>query len=352
MDFLKKHRLLAFVSAALLILSIASVLAFCAVKGTLSYTGAAKEWAGDSGELFAYISCFMPVNAKTDERTVRSFNDTVGKKLTEASIQAEEGRNLWKYAYCGSGNVGVSSEKGSASVYALGVGGDFFSFHRMKLRSGNYISESDLMHDRVVLDKELAWKLFGAIEVEGMKLTIDGRQFLVAGVVERDTDFASRDSYPENSGLYMSYDVFYEICGNGIECYEAVLPNPVSGFAKQLVSENFSYDAEIVEVSSRYSLGHIFEIIGSFGKRSMRTDGAIYPSWENAARLTEDYCALALALAVIFLIEPLCFGVVLVWKYGKVGGGKLWDKTKAVSVKFYDKVNDKLYEREQKLKIK
>ncbi len=352
MDFLKKHRFLALISAALVVLSIASALVFCAVKGTLPYTGAAKEWAGESGELFAYISCFLPVNGKTDEKFIHSFNSDIDKKLTEASIQAEEGGNLWKYAYCGSGNVSVSSERGSASVYALGVGGDFFSFHRMKLRSGNYISESDLMHDRVVLDKELAWKLFGAIEVEGMKLTIGGRQFLVAGVVERDTDFASRDSYPDESGLYMAYDVFYELCENGIECYEAVLPNPVSGFAKQLVSESFSSDAEIVEVSSRYSLGHIFKIIGSFGKRSMRTDGAIYPSWENAARLTEDYCALALALAVIFLIEPLCFGIFLAWKYGKAGGGKLWKLTKTLSVKFYDKVNDKLYEREQKAKTK
>ena len=86
----------------------------------------------------------------------------------------------------------------------MGVGGDFFSFHRMFLRSGNYIAESDLMHDRVVLDKELAWKLFGAIEVDGMELEINGKRFIVAGVVERDGDFASSISYPENSGLYMA----------------------------------------------------------------------------------------------------------------------------------------------------
>ena len=352
MDFLKKHRFLALISAALLVLSLASAGAYLAVSGTLGYTNAAKNWAGDSGELFAYISCFLPVNARTDERTARSFNDTVDKKLTEASIQVGEGRNLWKYAYCGGGNISVSSERGSASVYALGVGGDFFYFHNMKLRSGNYISESDLMHDRVVLDKELAWKLFGAIEVEGMRVDISGRQFLVAGVIERDSDFASRDSYSEDSGLYMSYDVFYELTSAGIDCYEAVLPNPVSGFAKQLVSENFVSGAEVIEVSSRYGIGHIFEVITNFGKRSMRTDGAIYPSWENAARLTEDYCALALTLAVLFMIEPLCFGILLLWKYGKLGGGKLWAWIKKISVKFYDKVNDKLYERDRKLKTK
>ena len=351
MDFLKKHRFLAVISAALLALSLVSVGAFCAVKGTLYYTSAAKEWAGESGEFFAYISCFMPVNGKVSENEIRSFNNTVDKKLVELSIKNDDERNLWKYSYSGSGNVYVTSERGSASVYALGVGGDFFSFHRMRLRSGNYISESDLMHDLVVVDKELAWKLFGAIEVEGMELNIGGKRFIVSGVVERDSDFASRDSYPEDSGLYMSYDLFDEICGGGIDCYEVILPNPVSGFAKQLVAENFiSPSAEIIEVSSRYSLGHIFEVITSFGKRSMRTDGAVYPSWENAARLTEDYCALALVLALLLGIEPLCFAVAVLWNYGKLGGGKLGEWLKKTSVKFYDKVNDKLYEREQRIK--
>ena len=47
----------------------------------------------------------------------------------------------------------------------------------------------------------------------------------------------------------------------------------------------------------------------------MRTNGVIYPYWENAARLTEDYAALLLVLSVIFALCPLTFAAVLVIKY-------------------------------------
>jgi hypothetical protein len=38
------------------------------------------------------------------------------------------------------------------------------------------------MHDRVVLDEEMAWKLFGAKDVSGLQVTIAGSPYLVAGV--------------------------------------------------------------------------------------------------------------------------------------------------------------------------
>lgn len=347
-SWLKKHRASVLINAVLMLLAAACLLCFGRVKNTLPYVNAAKEWAGESGERFAYVSCFLPVNGNVDEGTVRSFGSTVDAKLVEASMEAPEGGSLWKYAYSGAGNVTVTTDRGSAPVYAMGVGGDFFSFHRMFLRSGNYIAESDLMHDRVVIDKELAWKLFGAIEVDGMTVEINGKQFIVAGVVEREEDFASSLSYPADSGLYMAYDVFNEMTGEEISCYEVVLPNPVSGFAKNIVTENFTASgAEVVEVSSRYSLGNIFSIIGSFGRRSMRTDGIIYPSWENAARLTEDYCALFLVLFLVFMAAPLCFGAALAYKYVKRGAAKLAAAAKERATALYDRANDRLYEREQ-----
>ena len=47
----------------------------------------------------------------------------------------------------------------------------------------------------------------------------------------------------------------------------------------------------------------------------MRVNGVIYPYWENAVRLTEDYAALLLILSVLFALCPLTFAVVLVIKY-------------------------------------
>ena len=61
----------------------------------------------------------------------------------------------------------VSTERGNAQVKVTGVGGDYFRFHPLKLRSGSYLMETDLMKDRVLLDEELAWKLFGGMELTG-----------------------------------------------------------------------------------------------------------------------------------------------------------------------------------------
>lgn len=353
MDWLKKHKLPVALNLVLIILA-GCCLGFCAkMKGTLEYTKAAEKWAGNSGERFAYISCFMPETARTDQQSVYSFKSAMEQKLTENSMEAEEGRTLWTFAYCGNAAIPVTTDKGSSTVEALGVGGDFFFFHPMLLRSGNYIAESDLMHDGVVIDKELAWKLFGAIEVNGMEIEIAGRKFYVAGVVERDSDFASTEAYGSDIGLYMAYDVFNEITNEGINCYELVFPNPVENFALNLVKDNFpGGDSTVfVDEGSRYGVSSLWSVIKDFGKRSMRTDGVIFPYWENAARLTEDYAALGMVLFCLFMITPLCFAAVIGCKYAKKGAAAAWKKTEEFSVKFYDAVNDKLYAKEQHAKL-
>ena len=67
-------------------------------------------------------------------------------------------------------------------------------------------------------------------------------------------------------------------------------------------------DGIVVETSSRYSLGNLLDVIGDFGKRSMGLSGIIYPYWENAVRLTEDYAALLLTLTALFALMP---GIIL-----------------------------------------
>lgn len=353
MDWLKKHKLPVALNLVLIILA-GVCFGFCIkMKNTLPYTKAAENWAGNSGERFAYISCFMPETARTDQQSVYSFKSTMDDKLTENSMEAEGNRTLWTYAYCGNAAVSVTTDKGSATVEALGVGGDFFFFHPMLLRSGNYIAESDLMHDGVVIDKELAWKLFGAIEVNGMELEIAGKTFYVAGVVERDSDFASEEAYGADIGLYMAYDIFNEITNEGINCYELVFPNPVTNFAMNLVQENFTggKDVVFVDEGSRYGVSNLWNVVKNFGKRSMRTDGIIFPYWENAARLTEDYAALFAVLCCLCLVTPLCYAAVIAYRYIRKGAALAWQKTEEFSVKFYDSVNDKLYAKEQHAKV-
>ena len=300
--------------AALLLASAASLIGLGVVRRALVSVTAAERFRGGTDVRFAQIGCFLPVGQGKTEEDIFKFRQTLDSKLVEQSLEAPENGSLYLDAYCGMGTVTAVGNNGvSASVGAIGVGGDFFFFHPLVLRSGSYIQGGDLMDDLVVLDEETAWKLFGAVDLAGMPMTINGKDFVVSGVAAREDDFATKKAYGGDSGIFMSYSALSRLLEDtDISCYELVMPDPISGFAQNLVKENFSVGSgDIVENSSRYALGHLWQVIRDFGNRSMRTNGVIYPYWENAARLTEDYAAIFLFAALLTGFVPACCAVVL-----------------------------------------
>ncbi len=318
----KRKWYFALLNGVLLVLTGICVLLFAHVAGTLDSIHAADRWRGDSDMRFAQIACFLPVDTPKSEADIMGFRRTLDQKLVDASLEAEEGKSLYADAYSGTANMRVTGDHGSADVKAIGVGGNFFLFHPLQLRSGSYISESDLMQDRVVLDEVLAWQLFGGYDVAGMTVTIGGKPYYVAGVVRRESDFATKDAYLDGAGMFISYSAFHGLTEEeaDISCYEIVMPDMISGFARNLVSENFSVGAgDIVENSSRYSLGNLWSVILAYGHRSMRSNGVIYPYWENAVRLTEDYLALLTVLTALFALCPAVTALVLAVKYVILG---------------------------------
>ena len=279
---------------------------FQGIAGTLESIHAADRFRGDNEMRFAQLACFMPEDSGKTEEDIRLFHQTLDQKLIDASLEAPEGASLYTDAYSGHISLNVTGDHGSATVKAIGVGGNFFQFHPLRLRSGSYISENDFMQDRVVLDETLAWQLFGGFDVAGLSVTIDGKPFYVAGVVRRESDFATKEAYLDGASMFLSYSAMKSLDENStITCYEIVMPDPISGFAHGVLTENFDVGTgDIVENSSRYSLENLFSVIGDFGKRSMRNNGVIYPYWENAVRLTEDYLALLLVLMLLFGLCP------------------------------------------------
>ena len=207
------------------------------------------------------------------------------------------------------------------------MGGDFFLFHPLPLLSGSYLTAEDYMADRVVLDAQTAFTLFGSSDVAGMEVTIGGKTFPVAGVIDRESDFASTAALATTAGassssgssgsqamIFMSYDALNALSELPIDCYEIVLPDPVSGFAKGLVADNFPIGSgAVVQNTGRFSLTSLISVIGSFGKRVMTTSGVVYPYWENAARMLESYAALYLVLGTLLALMPaVCLVIVLV----------------------------------------
>lgn len=273
---------------------------------------AAQRWRGDSQTRFAQVSVFFPVGGEADEQQIEAFRESIDAAMQDVSLEAVEGGSLYTDAYSTTAQLSVYTDNGSANVKTIGVGGSFFSFHPLRLRSGGYLTGEDYMADRVVLDEALAWTLFGSYDVAGQQVMIGERPYLVAGVVQREDDYASQKAYSGDAGMFMSYEALSAITETKIDCYEVVMADPITGYARSVVEASFSPDScLVVENSSRYRLSSLFEVLADFGERSMQTRAVILPYWENAARMTEDHAALALLLGVLFALCPV--GVAGFW---------------------------------------
>jgi len=309
---------------------------------------AADSWS-NGGERFAQLSVFIEKGRGLTEESVYTLRKSVDTALTQASIApAEVNARSWIDAYHAESTLTFSSNRASLPVQAVGVGGDFFHFHPFELHDGYYFSDSDTLYDRLLIDETVAWQLFGSYDVAGLELKVGKRPFIIAGVLKSEADFASTAALGEEPQprIYMSYtalrelDETVEIC-----CYEAVIPDPVSGFASQLLSDGIPVDETsriIVENSQRFRFSSLLKLIGSFGQRSMQKVAVKLPYWENAARMIEEYAALVQLIWLLLCLLPLTGLLILIvylWKHRRFHFKDIPD--------IYDHIRTELYLRKQ-----
>lgn len=265
----------------------------------------AERWAGQSGNRYTQISCFLNNDTTPEPYDLLTFADKVEDTLLAASLDTDQG-NLWTYAYYGASSLTISGTYGTATASVWGVGGNYFLFHPLVLRDGSYISDQDVMDDRVVLDEELAWKLFGSVDIAGLTVTINNVPYLIAGVISREKDQFSQRAYTGNADFFMSYTALAKIKEAPITCYEIVLPDPISGFGLAVVQDNFPLGDHgvVIENTARFTFDRIIGIIGNFAERTIQDNGVVYPYWENAARLAENQLALLLILGLTLFLFP------------------------------------------------
>lgn len=283
----------------------------------------AARWS-EKGDV-SQISCFFSREADIKEDQIMAFEHQLIKGLQEASIVSEsenENVRLWADAYSATGKVTLESNRSTVEVSAVGIGGDFFMFHPLKLVSGAYFSGNDVLKDYVIIDEEVAWQLFGSNDVAGQMITVGGIPHVITGVVKRETGRLAEAAGLSASVVYVSYDTLEKHgTSYGLNTYEVVMPNPVSGFAKNYVTEHIGVDGievEIVENTTRYSLLSRLKLLLAFGTRSMSSKAIIYPYWENIARGYEDILSLLTVVMLLFILYPVVLvitGIVKAWKH-------------------------------------
>lgn len=282
----------------------------------------AERWsaAGDA----AQVSCFFSQGTEITEENFLAFEAKMKAALQEDSITgSSENANarMWASAYSATGKIVLNNGKKTVEAKAVGVDGDFFLFHPLQLINGNFFSGSDVMQDYIVIDEDTAWQLFGSNDVAGMQVTINGVPHMVSGVIKRADGHLNEAAGNGETTVYLSYQSLknYGQC-QGINCYEIVLPNPITGYGINLVKENMGIDElnmECIENSNRYSVLSLGKVFLAFGTRSMNQKAIIYPYWENVARGWEDILALVLLFRVIFLLIPVTMLVIVLVKMWK-----------------------------------
>ncbi len=309
----KQLVLLVIIAVGLLVFGILSAVS-AAVAKTQKTQYSAKYW--DTDGRYSMVSAFLPKGSELTQDKVKQLEYTLDQALIKEAIEAPaENARLYVSSYSVKTQASVSSQRSkSQTCTAYGVGGDFFRFHNYEIISGSYLVEDSLMDDYVVLDEEAAWKIFGAIEVDGMTLDYNGREYIVQGVVK------PQDGYKSKAGGAESGTIFFPMSriDGGADCYEIIFPNPVSGFAVKLVKEAFTScgysedDIQIVNNSERYGFVNSAKRLLKWTDKGMSFKALAYPYWENSAIAVENIVDLLTMFRIIFIVPPIVIVIVSV----------------------------------------
>jgi hypothetical protein len=120
-------------------------------------------------------------------------------------------------------------------------------------------------------------------------------------------------AYGDEDTVYLSYSF---LCRMGqtvpLTCYEAVLPEPVSGFGLETVQTALGLgdaDAEMVKNTDRFSFSRCLQVAKAYDTRVQRTGTIYYPFWENAARTMENRWALWEVGLLFCGLYPVVYGI-------------------------------------------
>ncbi len=279
-------------------------LAAAGMKDDLEYLGAGERWSSD-GERFAVIAMYSEDGSGVTADQAESWVNSIDNALLNSSVSPKhENARSWTYTYMADDNLRITGPMTSANAEVIAAGGDFFVFHQMQFKYGSPFLNDKSNPMGIVIDRDLAWKLFGAENIVGMTVTISDIEYTVVGVVEKESDSGTYGyTYGDSPRMYMSYAGYVKIAGDGanITMFETALPNAVKGFAMNIFTGAVSYNedtAELIEATERFSLTNRFNNMKTLKYSWIRENKIEYPYWENEAKVNDYFCAVIMIFEV------------------------------------------------------
>lgn len=318
---MKNKKILYAVIAAANVLSLMGTLIISISGSSLaksqSYNNAAEKWDSDGG--CAQISCFFAEDAGVTVDNIGGAKASMLTALKNISVVPEENQKLIPEAYstsAGQATIKSDTTKGRSNAEIIAVGGDFFLFRDFDFIDGSYFTDIDVMQDGAVIDRNLAWALYGSDNISGKNIYINGTKFYIAGVIDIPQTKYEKKTVGELPVAYISYgganlldNSSYSVLngkdsmGGGndfmpadtglkkITCYECIMPDPVENYAYNAVDNYFSLSCEnkytIVNNSERFKPSVRAKAFRNLSDYAVISNSVIYPYWENASRIVE-----------------------------------------------------------------
>lgn len=164
-------------------------------------------------------SNYLSVRISDNKENPLKYNEFMELFTTEEFAEA---------APVGRTSVTAKTEYINHSLNVYGTSGGYFAIMNMDLRAGRILKRADLQNrsNVIVLSYDTAVEIFGRADVEGESLSLDGRAFLVAGVLSEESaspssamTVRSSDDSSETVVLegYIPYTTLGQITDNVLE---------------------------------------------------------------------------------------------------------------------------------------
>ena len=223
----------------------------------------------------------------------------------------------------------IQTDTRSTPAEVLAVGGPFSDFHPLRMLSGSFLPRTGGADDAIVLGKDLAWQLFGAVDAVGMEVEFNGKAYTVTGVCDTDETLLGLLSASGTGRAYIEYSspdnipvagmetaLPRSVPGQSLDAVKSALASQgkqASGFLIQDYTERALLDAEAAGIPMVVLAGLltimlvlIVKRVAAGMARSLRNDMLetyLRDSWRSVLRrLAEMLLACAAAAGVIYAI--------------------------------------------------
>jgi len=358
------------------------------IKSNQHAQTAADRWAGDSGKRYRQVSLFAQGQSQPNgapplyidtERSIdiatlavirENLNTIVESSASEDAKTQKKKDNkedkpsmskLWTDAYSSEAKgqlfsiIGETTSKTAIETSITGVAGNYSLFHPMEILSGSFLATEVIDAQDIVINEQLAWNMFKSYEVTGLKIIIGSRVYSIVGVVRESASESDLLAGSEKARAYIYFEELANLIQGGgtesgnplpgnnnaaaeepdpltqddlaIMCYEAVLPDQISGIAENdLKSSVATYNDSvknflIISNTGRFDLLRLADGVLPVGENTAVQSKFTYPIWELSAQIAEHllifWWSLLLISVLLIPLTTLCV-YLTVRKYARI----------------------------------